>query len=87
MLKNPDFCSKYWINVSREGVNFCRRLLVKDKDKRMSIKEILTHKWILDFTYDQNVCKMRFEADTQSKEFMAFSTPSQIPSADKRNSV
>ena len=45
--KNP-----VWKTISPECLDFVKRLLDKDQNKRMTIKEVLEHKWIK--MYDEN---------------------------------
>ena len=47
-VKNCDweFDSEAFKNVSEEGKDFIRRLLTKQKEKRMSCHECLQHKWL-----------------------------------------
>ena len=45
----PPFKGNVWKRVSREGIDFVKKLLEKDPEKRMSIKEALEHQWIRKF--------------------------------------
>lgn len=54
----PDYDSLMWRKVSKEGLDFVQsfllkfilELLVKDQDKRITLKEILQHSWIKNAT-------------------------------------
>jgi len=41
------FDKAQWKNISNEGQDFIKKVLVKDPDKRLTLKEILQHSWIL----------------------------------------
>ena len=45
----PPFKGNVWRRVSKEGIDFVKKLLEKDPNKRMSVKEALEHKWIRKF--------------------------------------
>ena len=63
-----------WLKVSGEGIDFTRRLLIKNKNKRMSINDTLTHDWISLHSDNENTSLMREMADTTGKEkFRPFS--------------
>ena len=42
----PPFKGNVWKRVSEEAIDFIKKLLVKDPEKRMNIKEALEHEWI-----------------------------------------
>ena len=42
----PPFKGNIWKKVSKEAIDFVNKLLVKEPEKRMSIKEALEHDWI-----------------------------------------
>ena len=41
-----EFLSPYWDTVSEDAIDIVRRLLVVNKNKRMTAQKILTHHWI-----------------------------------------
>eukprot|EP00826_Nyctotherus_ovalis_P049920 TRINITY_DN6069_c0_g5_i3.p1 TRINITY_DN6069_c0_g5~~TRINITY_DN6069_c0_g5_i3.p1 ORF type:complete len:228 (+),score=77.97 TRINITY_DN6069_c0_g5_i3:32-685(+) len=43
-VRYPSFC---WRNVSAEGLDFVRRVLVKEPSRRMSLTEVLKHPWLM----------------------------------------
>ena len=45
----PDFNSDCWKKVSKECINFIKRLLEKDPKKRMNIADTLKHDWFKKF--------------------------------------
>ena len=45
----PDFNSDCWKKVSKECINFIKRLLEKDPKKRMNIADTLKHEWFKKF--------------------------------------
>ena len=42
----PPFKGNVWKRVSEEAIDFIKKLLIKDPEKRMNIKEALEHDWI-----------------------------------------
>ena len=40
------FDSETWGDISQEGKDFIRRMLVKDQRRRASIPELLAHPWL-----------------------------------------
>ena len=42
----PSYSIKRWEGISNEAKNFVQRLLERNVNKRMTIKEVLTHPWI-----------------------------------------
>ena len=45
----PSYSLKRWESISNEAKNFVQRLLERNVNKRMTIKEVLTHPWITKF--------------------------------------
>ena len=45
----PSYSIKRWEGISNEAKNFVQRLLERNVNKRMTIKEVLTHPWITKF--------------------------------------
>ena len=62
-----------WKKISSECVDFIKRLLEKDQNKRMTIKELLEHKWIK--KYDENkLSEKRKSVDGDKKDFEFYSS-------------
>jgi tRNA A-37 threonylcarbamoyl transferase component Bud32 len=53
-------------NVSEEGLNFVQNLLIKDPNKRMSIKQALEHKWFKRLNKDNIVKLNNFDKNKKS---------------------
>ena len=70
----PDFNkNRTWKNISQECLDFVKRLLEKDQDKRMNIKEVLEHKWIK--MYDENkLSEKRKSVGGGEKDFELYSS-------------
>eukprot|EP01088_Endostelium_zonatum_P016125 TRINITY_DN422_c0_g1_i2.p1 TRINITY_DN422_c0_g1~~TRINITY_DN422_c0_g1_i2.p1 ORF type:complete len:307 (-),score=55.10 TRINITY_DN422_c0_g1_i2:863-1783(-) len=41
-----DYPPQYWSNISEAGINFVKRLLTEDPDKRMTADQALQHEWL-----------------------------------------
>ena len=48
-FSEPDFNSDCWIKISKECINFIKKLLEKDPKKRMTIGDALKHDWFKKF--------------------------------------
>ena len=46
----PLFVGRKWMMISKEAIDFVRRLLEKNPKERMGIKEALEHAWIKKFS-------------------------------------
>eukprot|EP00831_Metopus_contortus_P001417 TRINITY_DN10507_c0_g2_i8.p1 TRINITY_DN10507_c0_g2~~TRINITY_DN10507_c0_g2_i8.p1 ORF type:complete len:128 (-),score=44.04 TRINITY_DN10507_c0_g2_i8:69-452(-) len=46
IYSEPDFSSSPWKKITKEAIEFVRRLLIKDPEKRMTLREVLQHPWI-----------------------------------------
>ena len=70
------FPSSIWKNISIEAKMFVDNLLNKDPEKRMSIDEVLQHKWLQKFHKDEKVVFQRRKSRELSgaEKFVAFST-------------
>ena len=67
-VRNP-----VWKTISPECLDFIKRLLDKDQNKRMTIKEVLEHKWIK--MYDEGkVTEKRKSIGGGEKDFEYYST-------------
>ena len=58
--------------VSEEARNFVQRLLVKDQNKRMNIKEALEHKWFL--KYNKDFVKYRMKNKDKKNVFELYTS-------------
>ena len=62
-----------WKTISPECLDFIKRLLEKDQNKRMTIKEVLEHKWIK--MYDENkLSEKRQSIGGGEKDFELYSS-------------
>ena len=70
------FPSSIWKNISIEAKMFVDNLLNKDPEKRMSIDEVLQHKWLQKFHKEEKVVFQRRKSRELSgaEKFEAFST-------------
>ena len=70
----PDYTrNPVWKNISSECKDFIKKLLNKDQNKRMTIKEALEHKWINMF--DENKLTEKRKPNTeQGKDFGLYSS-------------
>jgi calcium/calmodulin-dependent protein kinase I len=44
-----EFPTKYWRHRSKEAIDFIRRCLIKEPERRITINEMLTHPWIVKY--------------------------------------
>ena len=58
--------------VSEEAKNFVQRLLIKDQNKRMNIKEALEHKWFL--KYNKDFIKYRMKNKDKKNVFELYTS-------------
>ena len=70
------FPSSIWKNISIEAKMFVDNLLEKDPEKRMSIQEVLQHKWLQKFNEEKKVVFQRRKSRELSgaEKFEVFST-------------
>ena len=62
-----------WKSISQECLDFIKRLLEKDQNKRMTIREVLEHKWIK--MYDENkLSEKRKSVGGGEKDFELYSS-------------
>ena len=52
------FKGSVWRNISQEGIDFIKRLLTKNPDERMTVKDALEHEWIKKFSNKNNQRKL-----------------------------
>ena len=71
--EEPPYKGSIWKKISNEAKDFIKRLLVKNPEKRMNIKETLEHEWFKKFDDDDLVMARRVSKDTRKKEFELYS--------------
>ena len=70
----PDYVrNPVWKNISPECIDFIKRLLNKDQNKRMTIKGVLEHKWIKMFDTN-NLIEKRTSNGEKGKDFEFYSS-------------
>lgn len=58
-IQDPaDFSFHPWEKVSKEGIDFCRQLLQKERQKRGTLESVLNHTWFGQYKEIQNARKM-----------------------------
>ena len=62
----PEYKGFYLNEISEEGINFIQNLLIKDPNKRMSIKQALEHKWFKKFNKNNLVKLESLDKDKKS---------------------
>ena len=74
----PDYIrNPVWKNITPECKDFIKRLLEKDQNKRMTIKELLEHKWIK--MYDKNKYTEKRKSNSGSgKDFELYSSTKKL---------
>ena len=74
----PDYIrNPIWKTITPECKDFIKRLLQKDQNKRMTIKELLEHKWIK--MYDTNKFTERRKSDGNTgKDFELYSSTKKL---------
>ena len=74
VYEEPDYIrNPIWKTLTPECIDFIKRLLEKDQNKRMTIKEVLEHKWIR--MYDtSNVTEKRKSKGGGEKDFELYSS-------------
>ena len=71
-IKNP-----IWKNITPECKDFIKRLLEKDQNKRMTIKQVLEHKWIK--MYDENKLTEKRKSNAGGeKDFEFYSSTKEV---------
>ena len=74
----PDYSrNPVWKNISTECIDFIKRLLNKDQNKRMTIKEALEHKWIKMFD-DNKYTESRKTNGDGEKDFEFYSSTKKL---------
>jgi len=69
--EEPPYKGKIWKTISNEAKDFVKRLLQKNPEERMNIKEALEHDWFHKFDNSGNnvILARRFKKDKKKSEF------------------
>ena len=74
----PDYIrNPVWKNITPECKDFIKRLLEKDQNKRMSIKELLEHKWIKMYDTTKFTEKRKSNSE-RGKDFELYSSTKKL---------
>ena len=65
----PDFCFEPWDKISKPAKDFVKRLLEKNRKKRMTLEETLQHEWFSSF---KEIMASRQERNPIQNKFEAF---------------
>ena len=69
--QEPDWDADEWKGVSKEAKDLVKKLLTKDKEKRIEIEGVLEHEWIT--AGNERLRLMRRKSDTYLEKFNSFS--------------
>lgn len=69
--QEPDYDADEWKKVSPEAMDLVKKLLTKDKEKRIEIEQVLEHDWIT--SGNEKLKLMRRKSDTYLEKFNSFS--------------
>lgn len=69
--QEPDYDADEWKSVSKEAMDLVKKLLTKDKEKRIEIEQVLEHEWIT--AGNEKLKLMRRKSDTYLEKFNSFS--------------
>lgn len=50
MNSEPFFAEKKWKDVTKEALDFMRRLLIKEPTKRLSLEDSFKHPWLIGYS-------------------------------------
>ena len=74
----PPYKGNIWKKISDEAKNFIGRLLEKDPEKRMDIKEALQHEWFHKFDDTNIISARRISRENKSKDFELFTNTQKL---------
>ena len=74
----PPYKGNIWKKISKEAKNFVERLLEKDPEKRMNIKEALRHEWFHKFDDTNIISARRISRENKSKDFELFTNTEKL---------
>lgn len=81
--QEPDWDAEEWKKISAEAKDLVKKLLTKDKEKRIEIEQVLEHDWIT--SGNEKLKLMRRKSDTYLEKFNTFSlTKPEEPEEEKR---
>lgn len=69
--QEPDYDADEWKGRSKEAMDLVKKLLTKDKEKRIEIEQVLEHDWIT--AGNEKLKLMRKKSDTYLEKFNSFS--------------
>jgi serine/threonine protein kinase len=69
--QEPDWDAEEWKGISKEAVDLVKKLLTKDKEKRIEIEQVLEHVWIT--AGNEELRLMRQQSDSYLEKFNSFS--------------
>ena len=74
----PSYSQKRWEGISNEAKNFVQRLLERNVNKRMTIKEALTHPWITKFCGKDMTEVRKMSSEMKGSCFEMYSSTSTV---------
>jgi serine/threonine protein kinase len=81
--QDPDYEADEWSNISDEAKDLVKKLLEKDKEKRIEIEQVLEHEWIT--KGNEKLKLMRRKSDTYLEKFNAFAITKAEDEEDKKD--
>ena len=69
--QEPDWDAEEWKDASDDAKSLCKKLLEKDKEKRIEIEQVLENEWIT--AGNEKLRLMRRKSDTYLEKFNSFS--------------
>lgn len=69
--QEPDWDAEEWKGISKEAIDLVKKLLTKDKEKRIEIEQVLEHEWIT--AGNEELRLMRQQSDSYLEKFNSFS--------------
>ena len=76
-MDDPPFKGSIWKKISKEGIDFIKKLLQKKPEKRMNIKEALEHEWFHKFD-NTKVVLARRDFDKKENAFELYTNPESL---------
>ena len=76
-MDDPPFKGSIWKKISKEGIDFIKKLLQKKPEKRMNIKEALEHEWFQKFD-NTKVVLARRDFDKKENAFELYTNPESL---------
>jgi Ca2+-binding EF-hand superfamily protein len=76
-MDDPPFKGSIWKKISKEGIDFIKKLLQKKPEKRMNIKEALEHEWFHKFD-NTKVVLARRDYDKKENAFELYTNPESL---------